>query len=75
MRGPGPTTLGTHSCASRLKEGASTKVVLMSGRASEPEFRHDAAERFKADGILAKPLAAADVLEICLLYTSPSPRD
>ena len=36
----------------------------MSGRASDPEFRHDAAARFKADDCLAKPLAAADVIEM-----------
>lgn len=54
--------------ARRLKDGASTKVILMSGRASDPEFRHDAAARFKADGCLAKPLAAADVIEMLNKY-------
>jgi CheY-like chemotaxis protein len=54
--------------ARRLKDGASTKVVLMSGRASDPEFRHDAAARFKADGCLAKPIAAADVIEMLKKY-------
>jgi CheY-like chemotaxis protein len=52
----------------RLKDSASTKVVVMSGRASDPEFRHDAAARFKADDCLAKPLAAADVIEMLKKY-------
>jgi CheY-like chemotaxis protein len=54
--------------ARRLKDGASTKVVVMSGRASDPEFRHDAAARFKADDCLAKPLAAGDVIEMLKKY-------
>jgi CheY-like chemotaxis protein len=54
--------------ARRLKDSASTKVVVMSGRASDPEFRHDAAARFKADDCLAKPLAAADVIEMLKKY-------
>jgi CheY-like chemotaxis protein len=54
--------------ARRLKDGASTKVILMSGRASDPEFRHDAAARFKADDCLAKPIAAADVIEMLKKY-------
>jgi CheY-like chemotaxis protein len=54
--------------ARRLHDSASTKVILMSGRASDPEFRHDAAARFKADDCLAKPLAAADVIEMLKKY-------
>jgi CheY-like chemotaxis protein len=54
--------------ARRLKDGASMKVIVMSGRASDPEFRHDAAARFKADDCLAKPLAAADIIEIVKKY-------
>jgi len=52
----------------RLKDGTSTKVILMSGRASDAEFRHDAASRFKADDCLAKPLAAADVIDMLKKY-------
>jgi len=40
----------------------------MSGRASDPEFRHDAAARFTADHCLGKPLAAADVIDIIKKY-------
>jgi CheY-like chemotaxis protein len=54
--------------ARRLKDSASTKVIVMSGRASDPEFRHDAAARFKADDCLAKPLSAADVIEMLKKY-------
>ena len=57
--------------ARRLKNDpatASSKVVVMSGRASDPEFRHDAAARFKADDCLPKPLAAADVIDIIKKY-------
>jgi len=54
--------------ARRLKDGASTKVIFMTGRASDPEFRHDAAARFKADDFLPKPLAAADILEMLKKY-------
>jgi len=54
--------------ARRLKDGAPTKVIVMSGRASDPEFRHDASARFKADDCLAKPLAAADVIEMLKKY-------
>jgi CheY-like chemotaxis protein len=57
--------------ARRLKSDpatASSKVVIMSGRASDPEFRHDAATRLKADDCLAKPLAAADIIEMLKKY-------
>jgi len=47
---------------------AASKVVVMSGRASDPEFRHDATARFKADDCLAKPLAAAEVIEMLKKY-------
>ena len=47
---------------------AASKVVVMSGRASDPEFRHDATARFKADDCLAKPLAAAEVIEVLKKY-------
>ncbi|MBV8545407.1 MAG: response regulator, partial [Acidobacteria bacterium] len=47
---------------------AASKVVVISGRASDPEFRHDATARFKADDCLAKPLAAADVIEMLKKY-------
>jgi len=58
--------------ARRLKDGTSTKVILMSGRAADPEFRHDATSRFKADDCLAKPLAAADVIEMLKKYLPQS---
>ncbi|MCU1230032.1 MAG: Phosphate regulon transcriptional regulatory protein PhoB [Acidobacteria bacterium] len=54
--------------ARRLKDVASIKVVVMSGRATDPEFRHDAAARFKVDDCLAKPLAAADVIAMLKKY-------
>jgi CheY-like chemotaxis protein len=57
--------------ARRLKNDpatASTKVIVMSGRASDPEFRYDSAARFKADDCIAKPLAAADLLETMKKY-------
>jgi CheY-like chemotaxis protein len=47
---------------------ASSKVIVMSGRASDPEFRHDATTRFKVDDCLAKPLAAADVIAMLKKY-------
>ena len=47
---------------------AASKIVVMSGRASDPVFRHDATARFKADDCLAKPLAAADVIEMLKKY-------
>jgi CheY-like chemotaxis protein len=57
--------------ARRLKNypaTASSKIVVMSGRASDPEFRHDATTRFKADDCIAKPLAAADVIAMLKKY-------
>jgi len=57
--------------ARRLKLDAATassKVIVMSGRASDPEFRHDATTRFKVDDCLAKPLAAADVIAMLKKY-------
>ncbi|HEX3577800.1 MAG TPA: response regulator [Thermoanaerobaculia bacterium] len=56
------------SVARRLKDVASNKVIVMSGRAADPEFRHDAAARFKADDCLARPLAAADIIEALKKY-------
>jgi CheY-like chemotaxis protein len=47
---------------------AASKVVVMSGRASDPEFRHDATARFKADDCISKPLAAADIMEMLKKY-------
>ncbi|HEV7425839.1 MAG TPA: response regulator [Thermoanaerobaculia bacterium] len=47
---------------------ASSKVIVMSGRASDPEFRYDATVRFKADDCIARPLAAADLLETMKKY-------
>jgi CheY-like chemotaxis protein len=57
--------------ARRLKNDpatASSKAIVISGRASDPEFRHDATVRFKVDDCLAKPLAAADLVEIMKKY-------
>jgi CheY-like chemotaxis protein len=57
--------------ARRLKNNpaaASSKVIVMSGRASDPEFRHDATTRFKADDCIAKPLAAAEVIAMLKKY-------
>ena len=72
------TSLRTTALAQRLKDwqlsGDDVALIIGGPDGLEPAFRDAAHERIRLSD-LTLPHAMARVLLICLLYTSPSPRD